>query len=99
MSEEVSTGGEGLPEEEFSALMQSISSAAPLVKGLLHSPLAGSASHAPPGRCERREALLCALKPYLSPERCAAADYLLRLWRVGDSIKALGGTHVHPTDV
>ncbi len=80
---------EGLPDEEFSALLQSIGSVAPLLGGLLrggeHSPsttLHGDA-------CARREALLLALKPYLSKSRCDAIDYLLRLWRVGDAIKAL----------
>lgn len=94
MSEE-RVEGAGLPEEEFHSFMETIGNAAPLVKSLLHPGTGGD--HKEGGRCERREALLCALKPYLSRERCEAIDYLLRLWRIGDSIKALGGTHVHPT--
>ena len=38
---------------------------------------------------ERRAQLLSALKPYLSQERCEAVDYLIRLARVGDAIRAL----------
>ncbi len=85
---------EGLPDEEFSALMETVSRAAPLVSAI--APLLGGGGKAPPpkegGRgkgCARREALLLALKPYLSSERCAAIDYLLRLSRVGDAIRSL----------
>lgn len=85
------TGAENAPpgvsDEEFSSLMQGISTMAPLMKGLL-----GQGGHEEGARgecCARREALLCALKPYLSPQRCAAADYLLRLWRVGDAVRGL----------
>lgn len=85
--------GKGVSEEEFSSLLQGIDAMAPLMKGVLR--MNGShakGEHGGRGGTEeyaRREALLCALKPYLSPERCAAVDYLLRLWRVGDAIRAL----------
>ena len=92
---------EGLPEEEFSRLMQSVSAMAPLLRGFF-SPKESSdrdkhdaddRHDAPPhlskAPCPRREALLLALKPYLSPERCAAVDYLIRLARVGDAIRAM----------
>ena len=36
---------------------------------------------------DRRTALLCALKPYLSPKRCEAIDYITRLEKLGDVIK------------
>lgn len=93
---------EGLPEEEFSKLMQSVSAMAPLLKGFFspkgdldHGEHKGDGEHhnAPfhfgKAPCPRREALLLALKPYLSPERCAAVDYLIRLARVGDAIRAM----------
>ena len=87
MSEE--QRNEGLPEEEFSALLQSIGKAAPLLGGLLGGG-GHTQEHTPhTDACARREALLCALKPYLSKQRCDAVDYLLRLWRVGDAIKGL----------
>ena len=35
----------------------------------------------------RRIALLCALKPYLSPRRCEAIDYIARISKMGDLIK------------
>ena len=94
------TEPQGLPEEEFSKLLQSVSTMAPLLKGFF--PPKGDFdrgghegdTHAPPlqggkDHCRRREALLLALKPYLSPERCAAVDYLIRLARVGDAIRAM----------
>ena len=76
----------GLPEEELAGLMNSISTAAPLLKGLLASPAAGEAGAQGDGR---REALLLALKPYLSPTRCAAVDYFIRLSRVRDILRTL----------
>lgn len=91
---------DGIPEEEFSRLLSSISTMAPLFKGFLssggdstskreheqphHDPLPRHDHH-----CARREALLLALKPYLSPSRCAAVDYFIRLSRVGDAIRSL----------
>ena len=85
------TGGENAPpgvsDEEFSSLMQGISTMAPLMKGILGHTRDGDGARGE--SCARREALLCALKPYLSPQRCAAADYLLRLWRVGDAVRGL----------
>ncbi len=87
----------GLPDEEFAALLQGIDAAAPLMKALLpQKPIQSAASEDP---CARREALLCALKPYLSKERCNAIDYLLRMWRTKEAIRAIGGLYVHSTDV
>ena len=83
--------GEGLPDAEFSALMETVSRAAPLVSAI--APLLSGGAPPPPKQkgnaCGRREALLLALKPYLSAERCEAVDYLLRLARVGDAIRSL----------
>lgn len=103
MPEEQTTpreGQEGLPEEEFSRLLQSVSTMAPLLKGFFppKGDLGGGGKddghrdapfHVGKAPCPRREALLLALKPYLSPERCAAVDYLIRLARVGDAIRAM----------
>jgi hypothetical protein len=79
---------DGLPEEEFSALMKGIGNVAPLLGGLLRPP-EGRGEDRGGDPCARREAFLCALKPYLSADRCAAVDYLIRLGRVGDALKAL----------
>ena len=80
---------EGLPEQEFARLMQSVETAAPLLRGLAGR--GGGAENAPAADTElaRREALVCALKPYLSPARREAAEYLLRLWRLGEALKGL----------
>ena len=74
----------GLPEEEFSSLMDSISAAAPLLRGL-GGALTGKRSEA----CAVREKFLLSLKPYLSPERSAAVDYLVRIARLGDILHTL----------
>lgn len=77
----------GVSQEEFSSLLQGISTMAPLVKGFLGQGARDGGARG--DSCARREALLCALKPYLSPSRCEAVDYLLRLWRVGDAVRGL----------
>ncbi|MBQ7829772.1 MAG: hypothetical protein IJ345_05825 [Clostridia bacterium] len=38
---------------------------------------------------DRRAALLCAMKPYLSHDRQQAIDYILKLSRLGDLLKTL----------
>ncbi|MBR4032173.1 MAG: hypothetical protein IKJ07_05500 [Clostridia bacterium] len=38
---------------------------------------------------DRRAALLCAMKPYLSRDRQQAVDYILKLSRLGDVLKSL----------
>jgi len=85
--------GGGLPDEEFSKLLESVSTMAPLLKGFLSVGAPPkpqeSEGHGAPRLSARREALLLSLKPYLSPARCEAVDYLIRLARVGDAIRAL----------
>ena len=70
---------DGLPEEEFADVMAGLDKAAPLLRAISGK---GEGSTSSPHR-----ALLCAMKPYLSPARCEAADYLLRLWQVGEFLK------------
>jgi len=71
---------EGVSEGEFADVMAGIDRAAPLLRALSGRGEGGaSPSH--------REALLCALKPYLSPTRAQAADYLLRVFAVGTVLK------------
>ena len=75
----------GIPEEEFASVMNSIDSFAPLLRGIFGKGPSGKRS----GACAGREALLIALKPYLSPARCAAVDYLVRIGRITDAIRTL----------
>ncbi|MBR2010451.1 MAG: hypothetical protein IKA06_01715 [Clostridia bacterium] len=74
----------GLSEEEFSSFMESINTMAPLLKGL-GGVFGGKRSEA----CAVREAFLLSLKPYLSPSRCEAVDYLVRIARIGDILRTL----------
>ena len=73
--------GMGLPEGEFADVMAGIDKAAPLLRAI-SGKVEGSAGPS------HRQALLHALKPYLSPARREAADYLLRLWRMGELLKS-----------
>ncbi len=43
----------------------------------------------PDQRSDSRTALLSAMKPYLSPERQNAIDYIVKLGRLGDILKTL----------
>lgn len=74
----------GLSDAEFSSFMESISTAAPLLQGL-GGVFGGKRSEA----CCVRENFLLSLKPYLSPARCEAVDYLVRIARLGDILRRL----------
>lgn len=50
-------------------------------------PGSGGGGAKPPPGCDRRVALLSALKPYMSPRRCEAIDYLIRINRMGDILR------------
>ena len=75
---------EGLSDEDFSSLLESINTMAPLLKGI-----GGVFSGKRSEHCQRREALLLSLKPYLSPTRCEAIDYLVRIARLQDALRTL----------
>ncbi len=49
--------------------------------------LKGQGAKKPPP--DKRTALLLALRPYLSPGRCEAIDYITRIGKLGDVIKNL----------
>ena len=67
----------GMPEEDFAKLLDGIGKLSPLLENLM--PLIGAPQKesAPKGKmssAKKREGLLLALKPYVSPERGAAID-------------------------
>ena len=64
----------------------------PEVIEVLRPMLSGDATKAPLKESKydaasRRTALLFALKPYLSPHRCEAIDYIVRISKMGDLMK------------
>ncbi len=75
---------QGLSDEDFSSLLESINTMAPVLKGL-GGVISGKRSE----HCQQREALLLSLKPYLSPTRCEAIDYLVRIARLQDALRTL----------
>ena len=90
MSEEVRTQHReqtGLSDAEFSDVMAKLGSVAPLVRGVFDGAGEGGATRS--AACRGRESLLLALKPYLSPTRCEMVDYLIRMARLGDLLRAL----------
>lgn len=56
------------------------------IRPFLHTTTQKEPSHPPPSS-DRRIALLCALKPYLSPRRCEAIDYFTKISKMGDVMK------------
>ena len=73
----------GLDEAEFSALLEKVGTVAPLLQGVLGKPEGRG------GGGSRRESLLLALKPYLSPERREMVEYLIRVGRISDLLRSL----------
>ena len=74
----------------LTALPALLENAGPLLGALS----AGNGSARPsvtrPHTVDRHTALLCALKPYLSPERQTAADTVIRLCRMWDALERSG---------
>ena len=74
----------GLDEAAFASLLGGLDAASPLLRSL-----GGVLGAKPSPACTAREHLLLSLKPYLSPARCEAVDYLVRVARLGDIIRSL----------
>ncbi len=64
-------------------------SALPTVLSLLRTTSPPRKKEGGGSRAECRDRLLIALKPFLSPERCAAVDTLLRISSLGNVLKKL----------
>ena len=73
----------------LSALPSLMENLSPLLSGLSRG-TGSSPNAARPHAIDRHTALLCAVKPYLSPERQSAADTVLRLCRVWDALERSG---------
>ena len=70
----------------MSKLPQVMATIAPMLNGDVKS----TAHHQPtPHHEDRRSALLCALKPYLSPRRCQAIDYIIKLEKIGSLLQTI----------
>lgn len=90
--------GRSVPSEETNALPAGIFPAVPgpallemlptLLSSLGGHPTSGSAGRGK-GPMAEREALLCALKPFLSPSRREAVDTVLRVARLGELLQRL----------
>lgn len=67
--------------EIMAKLPEVMSAITPVLKG----------ANAPPHKAthDKRTALLLALRPYLSPARCEAIDYITRIGKLGDVVKNL----------
>lgn len=70
----------------MSKLPQVMATIAPMLGGEGKS---GSNSHSSPRHEDKRTALLCALKPYLSPRRCQAIDYIIKLEKIGSLLHTI----------
>lgn len=85
-AEEPQVPGDALPVggSAFGALPPELLGKLPMLMGTL-GPMLGKAD----GKKDEKTALLLALKPYMSPERCDAIDKLIMLGRIGEVMKQL----------
>ncbi len=74
----------------LTALPTLLENLGPLLGGGQPSGGPSSATKPPSRPPDRHTALLCAVKPYLGPERRAAAETVLRLCRIWDALSASG---------
>ena len=90
-TEQEGTGG--FSEQDFSSLLESIGSMAPLLQAFSGSTGAfpnakkggdGEKNREHCGKSAQRTALIRALMPYLSPERCRRAEAALKLAAIAD---------------
>lgn len=72
------------PAPDLSALATSL---VPLMSGLGGGSRSYSKKSDNCSETERREALLCALKPYVSESRREAIDYIIRISRISELLK------------
>ena len=73
----------------LSALPTLLENIGPLM-GALSGGVGSAHTATRPHTIDRHTALLCAVKPYLSPERQSAADTVIRLCRVWDALERSG---------
>ena len=71
------------------ALMEKLPDVMAMLRPMLSAPAQKAPSPPPSDAAHHRIALLCALKPYLSPKRCEAIDYFTRMSKMGDLLKNL----------
>ena len=85
-AQEQAVQGEALPVEGsgFGALPPDLIDKLPALMSTL-GPMLGKAD----GKKDEKTALLLALKPYMSPERCDAIDKLIMLGRLGELMQQL----------
>ena len=84
------SGSDGLPDPALLAALPILAeNIVPLLGGLSRG--VGSAPTATrPHMVDRHTALLCAVKPYLSPRRREAAETVIRLCRIWDALERSG---------
>ena len=70
-------------------LMEKLPDVMAMLRPMLSAAPQKSASSPPSSAAHHRVALLCALKPYLSSERCEVIDYFTRMSKMGDLLKNL----------
>jgi hypothetical protein len=74
----------------MSALPMLIENVGPLMGSLTGGSGSAPTSATRPHAVDRHTALLCAIKPYLSPQRREAAETVIRLCRVWDALERSG---------
>lgn len=77
------------PEDALSSVLSNpeLMAKLPDIMAALTPVLKGQSAKKAP--CDKRTALLLALRPYLSAGRCEAIDYITRIGKLGDVIKTI----------
>ena len=74
------------PSPDISAMMQKLPEVMKIVGPMMSK---GEGKHTAPRESDRRACLLTAIKPYLSPHRCEAVDYIIKFSQLREIIKRM----------
>ena len=80
-------GNRSITDTAHAETVPTQASASPQIQ--VSTPQSHSSAPSKPDPSDRRAALLCAMKPYLSRDRQQTIDYIIKLSRLGDILKTL----------
>ena len=75
------------PPMDIDAMMQKLPDVMKMLSPMMSSPT--QKNQGGPHSSDKRACLLLAIKPYLSPARCEAIDYMIKFSRLSEIIKSL----------
>ncbi len=73
---------------DVDVMMQKLPQMMKLISPMLSAPTSKNQSSSPHQQ-DKRTCLLCAIKPYLSPARCEAIDYIIKFSQLSEILKTI----------